>query len=158
MASFRLVFCLALSLFRVGITKRLSKVRSLEPPAHAGNLKERTFETHFNLRTGRPRKTTVSNPRKKAHPKAQKPKAIQTKGVKPKTPMTDEAKRESRRKYEKTPERQEAHRRYVQEQRERKKSRGLCKDCPNQAIQGQIRCPTCAEKNRQSHRRNGAKP
>ena len=138
-------------------------------PTHAGTLKERTFETRFNLRTGQQRKPTVSKHPKKDPPKAQKPKTAKSltstspskptrKTASARTPMTAEAKAEARRQYDNTrsqsPELQEAHRRYTKEKREQQKSLGLCRSCPNPAIPGQIRCPTCAEEHRQARRRS----
>lgn len=34
--------------------------------------------------------------------------------------------------------------------RQQRKRDGLCRDCPNNAIEGQTRCADCAEKRRQS--------
>ena len=48
----------------------------------------------------------------------------------------------------------EYHRRYAQEQRQKAKELGKCRDCSKPAISGQTRCPTCAENHRQSRRRN----
>ena len=48
----------------------------------------------------------------------------------------------------------EYHRRYAQEQRQKAKELGKCRDCSKPAIPGQTRCPTCAENHRQSRRRN----
>ena len=38
-----------------------------------------------------------------------------------------------------------------EENRQRRKELGLCKDCPNRAIDGQSRCSSCSEKSRQRH-------
>ena len=38
------------------------------------------------------------------------------------------------------------------EERQRRKELGLCRDCTNVAIEGQIRCHDCAEKHRQSRK------
>ena len=48
----------------------------------------------------------------------------------------------------------EYHRHYAQEQRQKAKELGKCRDCSKPAIPGQTRCPTCAENHRQSRRRN----
>ena len=53
-------------------------------------------------------------------------------------------------------ERKEHSRARAAENRKRRKAMGLCKDCPNQAIAGQSRCSSCAEKNRQRHSRHMA--
>ena len=125
-------------------------------PAWAGMSKERIFETRFNLRTGRPRKPTISKPRKKATTKRQKPK--------PRTQMTTAqvaAQREERREYDRqrstTPERRESRRLQAQEQRRKAKELGLCRDCPNPAKPGRTRCEPCAAKHRESRRRSDAK-
>ena len=34
------------------------------------------------------------------------------------------------------------------QRRQNRKEQGLCIDCPNKAVEGQTRCPDCAEKNR----------
>ena len=52
------------------------------------------------------------------------------------------------------PERREAQRKVHQRKREEAKQSGKCVRCPNQAIEGQTRCETCAEKHRKSRRRN----
>ena len=52
------------------------------------------------------------------------------------------------------PERQEAQRKIHQRKREEAKQSGKCVKCPNQAIEGQTRCETCAEKHRKYRRRN----
>ena len=59
-----------------------------------------------------------------------------------------------RRKYgqtrRQTPERKEYQRRFAQEQRQKAKESGKCRDCPAPAITGRTRCATCAENHRQS--------
>ena len=55
-----------------------------------------------------------------------------------------------------TPDRKEYQRVRAQEQRRKAKELGLCKDCSEPAIPGQTRCPTCAEKRRESRRRRNA--
>ena len=54
------------------------------------------------------------------------------------------------------PERQEAGRRSAQENRQRAKQLGLCRHCSAEAIPGQTRCETCAEKHRQARRKSDA--
>ena len=67
---------------------------------------------------------------------------------------------EARREYEqarnRTPERMEYRRLREEERRRQAKLLGLCKNCSNPAIAGQTRCLSCAEKHRQSRRRNYA--
>ena len=76
-------------------------------------------------------------------------------------PAEVEARRQERLEYDRqrnqTPERMEYHQRYQQERRRQAKLLGLCKSCTNSAILGQTRCPTCAEKHRESRRRSKAK-
>ena len=71
-----------------------------------------------------------------------------------------EPKHQSRQDYERTrrqnPERKEALRKYEQKRYERAKEQGLCRHCGEQAIPGQTRCESCAEKHRQQNRRRAA--
>ena len=55
------------------------------------------------------------------------------------------------------PERKESHRLYQKKRREKAKERGQCRSCSNPSIPGQIRCVSCAEHHRESHRRYDAK-
>ena len=52
------------------------------------------------------------------------------------------------------PERRKAQNERYQKRREKAKLAGKCANCPNQAIEGQTRCETCAEKHRKYRRRN----
>ena len=61
------------------------------------------------------------------------------------------------RQRDQTPERREYYRLHAQERRRKAKELGLCKSCPNPAKPGQTRCPTCAEKHRESRIRSKAK-
>ena len=45
----------------------------------------------------------------------------------------------------------------AQEKRRKAKELGKCRTCSNQAIPGQTRCPTCAEKHREYKRRSRTK-
>ena len=72
-----------------------------------------------------------------------------------------ETARETRREYErarsKSPERMEYNRRLAQEQRQKAKELGKCRNCTEHtAIPGQTRCTTCAEAHRQSRRQSDA--
>ena len=89
-------------------------------PANAGNTKSRTRKVS--------KQTT-----KKGSGTAKRKSAIRA----PKPKLTDEQKRELRRVR-------------AAEERQRRKELGLCRDCPNVAIEGQTRCPDCAERHRQS--------
>ncbi len=75
-------------------------------------------------------------------------------------PAAHEAKLLQRREYDriknKSPERREYQRQLAQEQRQRAKELGRCRNCSKPAILGQTRCPTCAENHRQSRRRSDA--
>ena len=59
---------------------------------------------------------------------------------KPRSTLTEEQKRESNRKN-------------CAAYRQKRKEQGICQTCPNRAILGQTRCPTCAEKQRQLRQR-----
>ena len=73
----------------------------------------------------------------------------------------EEKRQVARREYEqarnRNPERREYNRRYAQEQRQKAKELGLCRDCSKPAIPGKTRCTTCAENHRQSRRTYDAK-
>ena len=76
-------------------------------------------------------------------------------------PAEMETNRQERLQYDRqrdqTPEGRESHPLYAQERRRKAKELGLCKSCPNPAKPGQTRCPTCAEKHRESRIRSNAK-
>ena len=78
----------------------------------------------------------------------------------PPTPARGMTSPENRQEYERLrrqrPERQEAHRKAEKERRQRSKQLGSCRHCGNEAIPGQTRCETCAERYRQAQRRNDA--
>ena len=58
-----------------------------------------------------------------------------------------------------TPEQRKAHRRTrIAQRRQRRKERGLCRDCPNPAVPGHIRCADCAHTNRQTDNRRNRGP
>ena len=65
-----------------------------------------------------------------------------------------QVRRESDRIRRQRPERNEYQRRIAKEMRQKAKALGKCKSCPQPAIPGQTRCPSCAEKHRVSRRRN----
>ena len=48
----------------------------------------------------------------------------------------------------------ERQRQRAAKRRQNRKERGICIDCPNRAVEGQIRCPDCVEKRRNSRRDN----
>ena len=101
-----------------------------------------TEERTVELTKPKPRKTTNPNLRK---PKTRKPR-VPTK--------TAEERIESRREYEQTrsqtAERKELQRLKAQRVRQERKASGLCRDCSNQAMTGQIRCEVCRDRHRAS--------
>ena len=115
---------------------------------------QHTFPLLRKVSTG-PKKTKAA--RKK--PPTTKPSAA-------KEPPTDKPKKpkppkQGRREYDRIrnqrPERMEYRRSYAREKREKVKALGLCKSCSNTSIPGQARCPSCAERHRESRRRSDAK-
>ena len=143
-----------------GCTHYQRELTSLLPGSPAHTSKRITLEHTFPLprktrRGPRATKSTREKPRK-SKPKPTPEKPLTPRPQRPKPPKKD------RQEYDKTrsqtPERRAYRRRYAQQKRERQKYLGLCRDCSNPAIPGQIRCPTCSEKHRQAHRRNDAKP
>ena len=130
-------------------------------PAHAGTrpAERQQFQYTIDLqRTSKPKpqKTTAEQPAaKQRKPKREPPPVTQEAPVRPKKPVQrrdayDEAKN-------KTTERREYKRIRAREERQRAKELGRCRSCPNPAIPDQTRCPTCADKHRQSHRRHSEK-
>ena len=147
------------------------------PPAR---VEGRTFEFSFPLPGSAQRKrnpSKVAGPGKNAAPKTRKDQKAGASGSpKPKSSVhqlngdnthqeTPSAKangtRQDRREYEqarnKTPERMEYNRRLAQEQRQKARELGQCRNCSEPAILSQTRCPTCAEHHRQSRRRSDAR-
>ena len=145
---------------KIKTTKRAAPERPVVPggdPEHASKriTLEHTFPLPRKTRRGpRATKSTREKPRK-SKPKPTPEKPLTPRPQRPKPPKKD------RQEYDKTrsqtPERRAYRRRYAQQKRERQKYLGLCRDCSNPAIPGQVRCPTCSEKHRQAHRRNDAK-
>ena len=74
----------------------------------------------------------------------------------PEAKQTTEARREYDRVRRQTPERKEQVRQANRKSRRIAKETGKCRSCPQPAIPSQTRCETCAEKHRQSNRKNGA--
>ena len=103
--------------------------------------------------------------KKKARPKVERPRepVVQDRPTDKETAKQPRAKRtpEQSQEYERArnqmPERREYNRRYAQEQRQKAKGLGKCRDCSSSAILGQTRCESCAENHRQSRRRNDAR-
>ena len=56
-----------------------------------------------------------------------------------------------------TPERRDYRHLLAQAKRRKAKELGQCRSCSEQSIPGQTRCPTCAEKHRESKQRSRAK-
>ena len=111
------------------------------------------------------RKIGIKNIIRAKPPKVERPRGavVQDRPTDKETAKQPRAKRtpEQHREYEqarnKTPERMEYNRRLAQEQRQKAKELGRCRDCSSSAIPGQVRCPTCAEAHRQSRRRSDAR-
>ena len=99
-----------------------------------------------------PRKISTGKPPRKEtpEPRRQQPRPEPT-------PAEVEASKEKRRQYERrrsqTPERKENSRRYAREHQMKVKETRTCRNCPNPAIPGETRCPTCAAQHRIGHRR-----
>ena len=124
-----------------------------------------TFELSISLpgpankgggRPKRKRKTGTGRSIKKPASKATKPRQRPEPD-----PVRVEANRQKWVEHEevrrKSPERKKYRRRYAQEQRQKAKELGLCRNCNKPAIPGQTRCTTCAEHHRQSRRLSDAK-
>ena len=128
------------------------------PADPAQGSKRITFQHTFPL-PRRPRAGTKQTTR--ARKKLPKPKPKGDGKRPPATKAKDpETARETRREYDqarnRTPERREYQRQLAQEQRQRAKELGKCRNCPEPAIPGQTRCTTCAEAHRQSRRQSDA--
>ena len=105
----------------------------------------------FELTKPEPKPRKAPKPKPTKAPKPRKPKAR-----KPRVPTkTTEERIESRREYDRTrrqtDERKEFQRLYKQKVRQERKAAGICRQCSNKAITGQIRCEVCRDK----HNRNG---
>ena len=106
-----------------------------------------------------------SKPSEATSPESATPKpAPQSKTDNPsgaKAKATQEAKRQGRQEYDgqrnQTPERRQHRRLLAQERRRKAKELGQCRNCSEPSIPGQTRCPTCAEKHRESRIRSNAK-
>ena len=124
--------------------------RRAKPKKSTTPRKPTTRKPKAKQKTTSRKKTTT-----KAEPQPRKPRTR----VEP-TPEQVEARKEKRRAYNQrrsqTPERKEYNRHYAQEQRQKAKELGICRNCSKPAILGQTRCPECAEAHRQSRRRSDA--
>ena len=132
------------------------------PPRAVGH----TFELSFPI----PKPANAGNSSKKQKKTAPKPsrenpkgrsttKAAPSRPPEPDPSLAEDRKRK-RAEYEQarsqTPERMEYQRLLAQEKRRKAKELGKCRSCSNPATPGQTRCPTCAEKHRQSRGRSDA--
>ena len=113
--------------------RRNHKAQPSQPLAEA-----KTFQQTFKLT--KPRKGAKPNPRK---PKAETPR-VPTKTVE----GLIESRRQSDRTRAQTDERKKFQRLYKQQVRQERKAAGLCRDCSNKPITGQIRCEVCRDKHR----------
>ena len=94
-----------------------------------GNLKDRIASTREQPNQGdRPERTSIS-PERREYDKARS----------------------------RSPERREYNRHLAQEQRQKARETGQCRNCSRPAIPGQTRCPACAEAHRQSRRISDAR-
>ena len=126
----------------------------------------RTFEFSFPIPESANAGNSSKNQKKTARKSSRKnPKARNATRVAPNRrtepdPSTAEDRKRKRSEYDRarsqTPERMEYRRLLAQEKRRKAKELGKCRTCSNQAIPGQTRCPTCAEKHQQSRRRSDA--
>ena len=116
-----------------------------------------TFQHTFPLlrkgSTG-PKKTKAARKKPPTKPSAAKEPPTD-KPKKPKPPK--QGRREYDRIRNQRPERMEYRRSYAREKRKKVKALGLCKSCSNTSIPGQARCPSCAERHRESRRRSDVK-
>ena len=146
------------------MTDRSGRRRSAVPAEFSKRI---TLHHTFPL-PRKPRSALASPKRalkKKARPKVERPRepVVQDRPEEKETAKQPQAKQtpEQRQEYERarnqTPERMEYNRHYAQEQRQKAKDSGKCRDCPEPAIKGQTRCSACAEHHRQSRRRSDAK-
>ena len=124
----------------------------LPGPANSGNrhkTKQKQAETPL-------RKSSASTRLRKPSPEVRKPESH----TKPDSASV-EAKKQKRAEYDQqrnqTPERKEYHQRLAQARQRKAKDLGKYRQCSKQAIPGQTRCETCAEKHRQSRRHSDAK-
>ena len=122
-------------------------------PAQAGLSKERIFESSFVIATGKRIKSKGNHSKQKAIEGATVTGHLENTLRNPRTPDS-RAKKANKPRPSRTPEeRKEYQRQYARELTKIAKETGKCKDCSNTAIQGQIRCETCAAKRRKPHKR-----
>ena len=114
---------------------------------------QHTFPLLRKVSTG-PKKTKTARKKPPTKPSAAKEHPTD-KPKKPKPPK--QRRREYDRIRNQRPERMEARRSYAREKRQKVKALGLCKSCRNTSIPGQARCPSCAERHRESRRRSDAR-
>ena len=120
---------------------------SLPEPANSGNCSK----TKKKQPGPPPQKSTASTRPGEASPKTRKLKLH----TKPDSASV-ETKKQKRAEYERqrnqTPERKERARLLAQARQRKAKELGLCRNCNKPAIEGQIRCESCAERHRVSRR------
>ena len=137
---------------------------------HAGPARfSKRITLHHTFPLPRKPRSALASPKqavkKKARPKVERPRGlvVQDRPTDKETAKQPRAKRtaEQRQEYERarnqTPERREYNRSYAQEQRQKAKELGQCRNCSEPAIPGQSRCSDCAEAHRQSRRRSDAR-
>ena len=122
-------------------------------PAQPGLSKERIFESSFVIATGKGIKSKGNHSKQKAIEGATVTGHLENTLRNPRTPDS-RAKKANKPRPSRTPEeRKEYQRQYGRKLTKIAKETGKCKDCSNTAIQGQIRCETCAAKRRKHHKR-----
>ena len=135
-------------------------------PAQTGLSNERVFESSFVIADSKRIKSKGNHSKQKAIEGAtvtgqlentlrnpRTPGSRAKKANKPRPSRTPEERKEYERARSQTPERKEYQRQYGRKLTKIAKETGKCKDCSNTAIQGQIRCETCAAKRRKHHKR-----
>ena len=120
----------------------------LAKPDNAGNRSTKAKQKPSR----KPQRKNTSKSTQKAGKPARRPEP---------TPAETEAKREKRLEHDhrrnQSEKRREYHRNRAQEQREKAKELGKCRNCSKPAILSQTRCPRCAEAHRQSRRLSDAR-
>ena len=153
----------------------VSVLRAQSPGFPHPRVEGRTFEFSFPLpgnAQAKKKRSRAADPGKNTGSKARKnhregsagttrcPQELNGNSTSQEAPSDDaEDQRKKFRKYDRarsqTPERMEYRRLLAQERRQKAKELGKCKSCSNPAKPGQTRCPTCAEKHRESKQRSG---
>ena len=96
----------------------------------------------------------------KNQPKAAKPQTTQGTRTSPRHLLSEEDRKQTKRELDRTrnqtPERKAFLRLQQQKLRENRKALGQCRNCPQKAIPGQVRCEACRDKHQADNRRRNA--